>query len=219
MKSQLFSLPFPAAALIIVLLLSSGCIGDYVANRDIVVVRISPGGETDWAETLDYGFDDYAGDIAITEDGGCIVAGKNASSRYGDYISRLVRFSPGGDILWDKILPGSDGSQYYSRYSVVQTGDSGFAVRPVTVQYSGQGLKASCYGGPLPESTMQDPSSLPPTGDLQRQGCSRTGFRSVRSLFTGRAATSRIVIPFPGKWSPPKAVTRPSSGPGTTQGR
>ncbi|WP_157198984.1 hypothetical protein [Methanolacinia paynteri] len=128
MKSQRFSLPFPAAAFIILLLLSSGCIGNYVANRDIVVVRISPDGETDWAETLDYGFDDYTGDIAITYDGGCIVAGKNASGRYGDYISRLIRFSPGGEILWDKTLPGSDGSQYYSRYSVVQTHDGGFAV-------------------------------------------------------------------------------------------
>lgn len=128
MDAVRFLPPSLSAAFVVFLLLSSGCLGDYNPDRDIVVAAVSGDGETGWTETLDYGFDDYAGDIAVTKDGGCIVAGQSAADHYGDYTPRLIRFSPGGEVLWDKTLPRPGGAPYSDHYSVVQTGDGGFAV-------------------------------------------------------------------------------------------
>jgi hypothetical protein len=93
------------------LVLSAGCIGaDYVANRDIVVIRLHPDGTTAWTRVIDTGFDDSGRDLVDTPDGGLVIAGGRTSQRIGIPSSRLVRLTPEGRVLWDRV-PGNDSGE------------------------------------------------------------------------------------------------------------
>jgi hypothetical protein len=88
-----------------VLIVATGCIGsDYVANRDIVVIRLDQDGMTVWTRSIDTGYDDSANDIAETPDGGLVIAGGRTNERIGIPSPRIVRLSPDGTVLWDRDL-------------------------------------------------------------------------------------------------------------------
>lgn len=115
----------PVVAILALALLSAtipaGCIGvDYVANRDILVIRLDPEGTTAWTCLIDTGFDDAARDLAETPEGGFIITGQNTSERIGGPHSRLIRLTPGGAIQWDRIL--RDG---YGELTAVAPADEG----------------------------------------------------------------------------------------------
>jgi hypothetical protein len=92
----------------LLLVISAGCIGtDYVANRDIVVIRLDPDGTTAWTRVIDTGYDDSARDLVETPDGGLVIAGGRTTQRNGLPSPRLVRLSPEGTVLWDRV-PGNE---------------------------------------------------------------------------------------------------------------
>lgn len=119
-------LPVGILALVVICItISAGCIGmDYVANRDIMVIRLDPDGTTAWTCLIDTGFDDAARDLAETPDGGFIIAGQNTSKRIGNPHSRLLRLTSRGAIQWDQIL--RDG--YGELTAVAPAGDGDFVV-------------------------------------------------------------------------------------------
>ncbi len=83
---------------LILLVLSAGC--DYVPNRDVVVVKLAPDGSTEWTKVVDAGFDDDARALAELADGSLVVGGQSSRRTNADYYSRLVRFTPQGEVVW-----------------------------------------------------------------------------------------------------------------------
>jgi len=118
-----------ACVLLFLLVLACGC-GDYVPNHDVIVIAIHPDGTTAWTRTLDTGFDDVAGDIAETPAGDLIVAGGNASQRYGTPKPKLVWLSGNGTILSETTDTGLHGDPT----SVIVTRDGSV----VTSTYGGE---------------------------------------------------------------------------------
>lgn len=109
----------------------AGCIGaDYVANRDIVVIKLDPDGNPLWARTIDTGYDDSARDLIEIPGGDLVVAGGRTPLRIGAPLPRLVRLSPDGTVLWDRVL-GNDSSELTA---VTSAADGGFAA----VSYDGR---------------------------------------------------------------------------------
>jgi hypothetical protein len=85
---------------LVLLVLSAGC--DYVPNRDVVVVKLSPDGSTEWIKVLDAGFDDDARAIAELADGSLVVGGQSSRRTNADYYSRLVLLTPQGGMVWSR---------------------------------------------------------------------------------------------------------------------
>lgn len=110
--------------MIIPAVFGSGCIGgDYIANHDVIIVKLGPDGSTCWTATIDKGYDDYANDMIPVSDGGCLVAVQHAYGRFGPYNSSLVLFSPDGNLKRDFIQERSD----MEFNALVQTGDGEIA--------------------------------------------------------------------------------------------
>lgn len=97
-----------ACITLIFCILSCGC-GDYVPNHDVIVIRLHPDGTAAWTRTLDTGFDDVAGDIAETPAGDLVIAGGNASRRYGSPVPKLTLLAGNGTFLTDKPCPEISG--------------------------------------------------------------------------------------------------------------
>lgn len=110
--------------LCVLVIVSAGCIGaDYVANRDIIVIKLNPDGTTAWTKLIDTGYDDAAQDMIETLDGDYVIAAQNSSGRMSPPRPRLIRLSSAGTVLWDRILSGSPGEPT----AVIQTRDGGYA--------------------------------------------------------------------------------------------
>lgn len=98
---------------------------------DIWVLKLSNSGSLIWQKTIGGSKKDEAYSIAETLDGGCIVAGLTESSDIdaanykgkSDFL--VVRLDGDGNILWEKLLGGSDLDE---ASSVIQTSDGGYFV-------------------------------------------------------------------------------------------
>lgn len=104
--------------------------GSYV-NRDFWIVKIDPTGTIIWQTCVGGNGSEAslgAHAIALTTDGGLIVAGENygpwAPSPFAYYNCKLAKLSAGGVVEWEKTYGGT----YDDRaYAVVQTSDGGYA--------------------------------------------------------------------------------------------
>ncbi|MBP1928890.1 hypothetical protein J2741_001437 [Methanolinea mesophila] len=92
-------------AVLVLLVLSAGC-GDYVPNRDVIVVKLAPDGSMEWMKVLDTGFDDDALSIAELGGGSLLVGGQSSRTKYYDYYARLVRLTPRGEVVWSREFDG-----------------------------------------------------------------------------------------------------------------
>lgn len=114
------------AMLILGLAASAGCIGgpDTVADRDIVILKLTPDGAPQWTRTIDTGQDEGAEDLVELPDGGFAIAAQNGSDPRYPARPRFVRLSPDGTVVWDRFV--ADGSD--TARAVVATEDDGTAV-------------------------------------------------------------------------------------------
>ncbi len=113
------------ATLGVVLLVTCGCCNlDYVPNHDIVVLKLAPNGALEWTRTVDHGFDDAPKDLTELPGGGYAIAGKTADSRAAPSRPLLVRLSPDGAVMWERLV--TDGFDVVN--TVVPAGDGGTAV-------------------------------------------------------------------------------------------
>ncbi|WP_148208142.1 hypothetical protein [Methanosphaerula palustris] len=113
------------AMLVVVLGLSAGCTGrDYVPNRDIVVLKLTPDCSLEWTRVIDDGFDDAALDLIEISGGGYAIAAQNSSSRFGPSRPVLIRLSQDGAIDGGRFV--TDGLDVAR--AVIATGDGGTAV-------------------------------------------------------------------------------------------
>ncbi|WP_277749817.1 PKD domain-containing protein [Methanoculleus taiwanensis] len=146
---------------------SIGDIGTTKGGRDLLVVKLTGTGTTDWQRIYGGSCDDSASDVYPTADGGFIIVGSTESND-GDIIGHrsksdcwVLRFNPVGTLLWQRCL-GSAGD------------DSGSAIRPaadggylMVGSIAGTGYDVSGYRG----GSDIWAATLSSSGSLLRQQC------------------------------------------------
>lgn len=93
--------------------------------RNFIAIKISPRGDTLWNRIIGGLADDYGYSLALTQEGGCAVAGYTESFGMGLKDFYVVRLKANGDTLWTRAIGGS--SDDIAR-SIVRTADNGFIV-------------------------------------------------------------------------------------------
>ncbi len=103
-------------------------------QNDYWIVKLSNNGEVIWQKLLGGSNNDDAYSIQQTSDGGFIVAGSSYSSNTGTLMGFnnnglndywILRLDSSGEVVWQKLLGGSN---YDEAYSIQQTSDEGFIV-------------------------------------------------------------------------------------------
>jgi len=127
---------------------NDGDISANKGNRDFLIVKLNPTGDTEWLKTYGGANDDYAINISQTTDGGYIVAG-SSSSGDGDITHNnagegiwILKLNPTGDLQWQKSLGGSSTDE---GTDIKQTIDGGYVVAGIT--YSNDGDISGNHGG------------------------------------------------------------------------
>jgi len=101
-------------------------------SDDYWIVKLSPVGDTIWQKSLGGSGADVATSIQQTSDGGFIVAGVTSSNdgdmsgiHHGGIDYCIIKLNSTGNILWHKLLGGSNEE---ITYSIQQTSDYGYIV-------------------------------------------------------------------------------------------
>jgi hypothetical protein len=92
---------------------------------DVYLIRISASGDTAWTRTYGGLRDDYGESVALTGDGGFMVAGHTDSFGEADTAMYLVKTNAVGDTVWTATYGG--GSWDYG-HAIAATTDSGFVI-------------------------------------------------------------------------------------------
>ncbi len=100
-------------------------------GNDIWIVKFDIAGNIQWQKLIGGNQDELVFQINQTPDGGYIIGGNSTSSKsgdvtgtaHGDYDFWIVKLNATGDILWDKLLGGSQ-KEFLSDLSL--TSDGGF---------------------------------------------------------------------------------------------
>ena len=95
-------------------------------NDDVYIIRTDSKGDTLWTKTYGTKENDAAYSVAVTKDGGFILAGETTFLNSPSYSVYLVRTDSAGDTLWTKMYSLGDTSSRAN--SVIQTDDGGFAL-------------------------------------------------------------------------------------------
>lgn len=100
----------------VAVLLAAGCVGcalsptgciepGYVANHDIVVVKLTPNGSLSWYKVIDTGGDDTADGIIPTSDAGFVITSRLSDiNRQSGRYPYLVKFSHDGNFVWNRSI-------------------------------------------------------------------------------------------------------------------
>jgi len=108
-------------------------------KSDVWIVRLDDGGHILWEKTLGGPENDRARTMAMTRDGGLVVAGFTRSKGAGDGDAWIIRLSPAGDILWDRTYGRhrNDGA-----FNITALPDGGFAVGGYSQALASQDFEA-----------------------------------------------------------------------------
>ena len=151
----------------------SGNHGTY-ERSDFWVVKLSASGEIQWQKCLGGSEDDEANDIALTSDGGYLVAGY-AYSKDGDvschtdrfeHESWIVKLNSVGEIVWQKCHEKKGASSA----TAIQETDEGGIIFINDSDFSGVIVKLDSYGVyewemSMPGEAMTSPHSIQETSD------------------------------------------------------
>jgi len=92
---------------------------------DAFLVKLRATGEMEWARAVGGTANDYSRCVVQTSDGGYTITGYTYGFGAGDYDIFLVKLSSAGALEWSRAIGGTCEDR---SYSVVQTGDGGYAV-------------------------------------------------------------------------------------------
>lgn len=124
---------------------------------DVYLIRTDNDGDTVWTRTFGGDQGDYGESLALTSDGGYVVAGHTNSFGAGDIDVYVIKTDAAGDTVWTRTYGG--GSWDYG-HAIAATADSGFVivgrtesfgsgpdVYVVKIDAAGDTLWARTYGG------------------------------------------------------------------------
>jgi hypothetical protein len=103
---------------------------------DAWVVRTAENGNELWNQTYGGANSDFAVSIVETGEGDFALAGLSNSYGTGDYALWVVRTAENGNELWNRIYGGA---RTEDGWSVIETGDGGFALAGYTYSYGDGG--------------------------------------------------------------------------------
>ncbi len=116
--------------------------GDSVPSRDYWIVKLNSFGNIIWQKSFGGSSDDAANSIQQTIDGGYVICGSSWSWNDGDVSGSfgngdywVIKIDSLGNLLWQKVLGGSD---IDIAWSVRQTNDEGFIVGGVSSSLDGE---------------------------------------------------------------------------------
>lgn len=98
-------------------------------SDDIYIVKLDPGGDTEWTIILEDPNDDIAYDVQQTSDGGYVIAGTKGSPGNKDYY--LVKTNGLGDTLWTRTYGGTAIDRCYA---LDHTSDGGYVLSGKTTR-------------------------------------------------------------------------------------
>ncbi|MEM9921828.1 MAG: T9SS type A sorting domain-containing protein [Bacteroidota bacterium] len=101
-------------------------------GADVLLVKVDQTGQVSWAKTFGGSGWDEGFDVAVTEDGGFIVAGRSNSFGAGDGDIYAVKTTASGELSWTKTYGGSGNED---AQQVVQTADGGYIFVGHTVSF------------------------------------------------------------------------------------
>jgi hypothetical protein len=114
---------------------SDGDLPMNLGQQDVWIVKVDASGTIAWQAVLGGSFSDEAQDVALTDDGGYIIAGYTKSSDgdvQGFHTSAplasdawLVKLDASGNLVWQRALGGSGDDR---AWAVQQTSDGGYIV-------------------------------------------------------------------------------------------
>ena len=94
---------------------------------DILLIKITPGGDTIWSKTLDMGYSDHPYSIRLTTDNGFIITGGCSSGAAPPYYRALViKLDADGNLVWGRMFHSGNLGNY--AYAAAEAPDGGFVV-------------------------------------------------------------------------------------------
>ncbi|MCK4460637.1 MAG: hypothetical protein KAW46_02475 [candidate division Zixibacteria bacterium] len=99
---------------------------------DVYLIRTNAAGDTLWTKAHDGGSDDIGYSVAVTSDGGFIIAGETNSIGAGGTDAYLIKTDALGDTIWTRAYGGTDDDL---AYSVAPTDDGGYIIVGKTASY------------------------------------------------------------------------------------
>jgi len=105
-------------------------------NGDIYLVKLDSSGNVVWTKTIGGSYNDGAGSIIQSSDGGYVVAGYTYSFGAGAADFYVVKLDSSGNVVWTKTIGGSsdDGAS-----SIIQSSDGGYVVAGGTWSFGAGG--------------------------------------------------------------------------------
>jgi len=114
----------------------AGYTGSFPGDYDFWLVKTDAAGNEEWNQTYGGTYRCEARSIVQTGDDGYALAGFTNSSGTGSWDYWLVKTDPDGNMEWNQTYGGAEVD---SAYSVVQTGDGGYAIAGYTSSYGAGG--------------------------------------------------------------------------------
>ncbi|MBT7072511.1 MAG: hypothetical protein HN975_16655 [Anaerolineae bacterium] len=128
-------------------------------KKDLLVVKLGPDGQLDWAKAFGGVENDNGSGVAQVE-GGYIIGGTTWSFGAGEADAGLIKIDPHGNVVWAKTIGGS-GAEGINWDGVRVTSDGGYAFGDKTSSFGAKG-EGALFGvklnsdGDLVWSTMID---------------------------------------------------------------
>jgi len=125
-------------------------VGQEGVSADFWLVKTDAYGNMQWNKTIESPRGSEAYSVIQTSDGGYAITG-DWIGEYGEYWARLVKTDSFGEVEWD--WQYSDNPFHYSTvtYSVVQTGDGGYAIAGVSGYWRFWLIRTDTTGEPIYE--------------------------------------------------------------------
>jgi hypothetical protein len=100
---------------------------------DFLLWKTDSSGNTEWYKTFDGGYPEYLTDGKQAKDNSYIILGNGS---YPSYHAWLIKTDSSGNEIWSKYIAGFGLNVPFWGYSVIQTGDGGYAVCGYTHVYA-----------------------------------------------------------------------------------
>ena len=106
---------------------------------DFFLVKVSSGGDFQWARTFGGQYHDFGWSVIQTSDEGFAFVGETEISGSGYSDALILKLSSSGELQWAKTWGGAKSDR---AYSVIQTPDGGFVVAGNTLSFGAGGVDA-----------------------------------------------------------------------------